>query len=229
MGSARRPKIIGNGRNGNGILKNGNGVKRNGDVSKPIARPREPTAKSTKPDNGSKTGKTGRTLSAQEPRKPRINEILAKKGPLTDEQLEALKEHLLRVRRAKEAEERRRVADARRQKEDLQKLRAQRDLEDVTEKDAVYGQKPKKVTNIRPKIGGKYKLDEAVRDILRDFESMSLKPKEKQTYEGLSLEEKVDFIYRKVIRESNIADFLASIESVDLAEFAIKREIRAFI
>jgi hypothetical protein len=58
---------------------------------------------------------------------------------------------------------------------------------------------------------------------------MSLKPKEKQAYERLSLEEKVDFIYQKVIRESNVADFLASIESVDLAEFAIKREIRAFI
>ncbi len=228
---ARVPKKIGNNRNGNGVIKNGNGngAKRNGDVSKPVARSREPTAKPIKPENGLKNGKTGKTLSPQESRKPRINEILQKKGPLTDEQLEALKEHLLRVRRAKEAEERRRVAQEKKQREALEELRKQRDLEESTEKDGVYGQKPKKVTNIRPKIGGKYKLDEAVQDILRDFEHMKLKPKEKQLYEGLSLEDKVEFIYQKVIKESNVADFLASIESVDLAEMAIKREIKAFL
>jgi anti-sigma28 factor (negative regulator of flagellin synthesis) len=230
-----KPPKLNNGKRGNGnniVNGNGNGKGRTGDVVKPIARPREPTAKPVKPGNGSKSGKTGKVLRSQEPKKPNVERILTKKEsgkPLTAEQMEALTEHLNRVRRAKESEQRRIAAEKKRQAEAIKKLREQRDLEEATEKDGVYSQSPKRVTNIRPKIGGKYKLDEAVRDILRDFENMSLKPKEKQAYERLSLEEKVDFIYQKVIRESNVADFLASIESVDLAEFAIKREIRAFI
>lgn len=215
----RPPKVVVKGKNGNGTANGVNGNKNGTNGKNGLARNREPVPKSKKPEaikpKPKPQPRTGRSLKQPGTRTAPIGKILEKQESgraLTEKQLAALKQHLLRVRRAQEAEERRMIAEQRKRK---------RILEDES---ISFGDK----IGLEP-IGRSYKLPEAVQDILEEFNHMALKPKVKRMFEKLDLEDKVAYIYKYLIRVRNVAEFLMNLENIDLAERIIKDQIRDFL
>lgn len=209
----RPPKVVGKGKNGNGngVANGVNGTGTNGKKNG-LARPREPAPKSSreKPQP-----KTGRALRTQEQRKPPIGRILTRSEsgkPLTNEQIEVLREHARRIDASLKAEEARMKAE---------KNRKKRIVED---KSIPFGEKVGILS-----IGKGYTLIQAVQDILEEFQHFRLISREKKLYESLDFQGRIDFIYSKLIKVDNIAEYLGTLENLDLAEMVIKREISALL
>jgi len=78
----------------------------------------------------------------------------------------------------------------------------------------------------KKKIGKDYKLDQAVDEILDQFESMALTPRERRIYRDADINGKVEFIFNKVVAIGYIKQYLELLSSRDLAESVIRSRIR---